>query len=135
MLNADRMQLKQVLSNLLTNAVQAVGDKGHVMLMVNSQNESDNLKIIDTGPGVPDDVRETIFEPLFTTKAKGTGLGLWISREIVFRHKGILKVINHSDLSQKEIQSICESINANDIEHALASNLEIGACFELTIPH
>ena len=135
MLNADRMQLKQVLSNLLTNAVQAVGDNGHVVLMVNSQNESDNLKIVDTGPGVPEGVRETIFEPLFTTKAKGTGLGLWISKEIIFRHKGLLKVINHSDLSQKEVQVICESINAGDVEHALSSNLEIGACFELIIPH
>ena len=135
MLNADRMQLKQVLSNLLTNAVQAVGDKGHVVLMVNSQNDSDNLKIVDTGPGVPEEVRETIFEPLFTTKAKGTGLGLWISKEIIFRHKGILKVIKHSDLSQKEIQAICDTINENDVEHALASNMEIGACFELTLPH
>jgi signal transduction histidine kinase len=135
MLNADRMQLKQVLSNLLTNAVQAVGDKGHVILLVTSQQKSDTLKVVDTGPGVSEAVRKNIFEPLFTTKAKGTGLGLWISKEIIYRHKGSLNVINHSDLSQKELQAIREDINAGDEDNAMSSSLEIGACFEVRLPH
>ena len=135
MLNADRMQLKQVLSNLLTNAVQAVGDKGHVMLLVSSQQKMDTLKIIDTGPGIPDNLRKNIFEPLFTTKAKGTGLGLWISKEIIHRHKGSLKVINHSDIPQKELQTIRQAISKADDNNALSSSLEIGACFEITVPH
>ena len=135
MLNADRMQLKQVLGNLLSNAVQAVGDNGHVILLVTSQQTSDTLKIIDTGPGVSESVRKNIFEPLFTTKAKGTGLGLWISKEIIYRHKGELKIINHSDLSQKDLQTISEDINAGGGGNALSSSLEIGACFELTMPH
>jgi signal transduction histidine kinase len=134
MLNVDRMQLKQVLNNILTNAVQAVGDKGHILLLVSSQNKNDTLKIIDTGPGIPEDVRKNIFEPLFTTKTRGTGLGLWISKEIVYRHKGSLKVINHSDLTQKELQTIRQAISTND-ENALSSSLEIGACFEIILPH
>lgn len=135
MLNADRMQLKQVLGNLLSNAVQAVGDNGHVILLVTSQQKSDTLKVIDTGPGVSESVKKNIFEPLFTTKAKGTGLGLWISKEIIYRHKGELKIINHSDLSQKDLQTISEDINAGHGGNALSSSLEIGACFELTMPH
>jgi len=134
MLNADRMQLKQVLSNLLTNSVQAVGDKGHVILLVNSQHKSDTLKIIDTGPGISESVKENIFEPLFTTKAKGTGLGLWISKEIVYRHKGSLNIINHSDLSQKELQIIREDIKMLGDDSSISSSLELGACFELTLP-
>lgn len=135
MLNADRMQLKQVLGNLLTNAVQAVGDQGHVILMVNSQQKWDTLKVIDTGPGISDAEKKNIFEPLFTTKAKGTGLGLWISKEIIYRHKGALKIINHSDLSQKDLQTISKDINASPDNHLSSSSLELGACFEVTIPH
>ena len=129
------MQLKQVLSNLLTNAVQAVGEKGHVILIVNSQQKSDSMKIIDTGSGITETDKKNIFEPLFTTKAKGTGLGLWISKEIVYRHKGSLNIINHSDLSQKELQTIHDDIKAGDDDNTISSSLELGACFELILPH
>ena len=135
MLNVDRMQIKQVLTNLIANAVQAVGEIGHVIVLANSIHETDIITIVDTGQGVPEDIRETIFEPLFTTKAKGTGLGLWISKEIVYRHRGVLKVIHHADLSEKELKTIDEMIGGDQVNHPLSSALGIGACFQLQLPH
>jgi len=135
MLNVDRMQIKQVLNNLITNAVQAIGEKGHVMVLANSKSDVDTIVVVDTGEGIPHETRESIFEPLFTTKTKGTGLGLWISKEIVFRHKGELKVINHSDLSIKELQTIREMLGLDEDIRPISSALEIGACFLLRLPH
>jgi signal transduction histidine kinase len=135
MINADRMQLKQVLNNLINNAISAIGDKGFVFLFASSANDIDVLRLIDTGPGIPENVRESIFEPLFTTKSKGTGLGLWISKEIVYRHRGALKVINHSDLSPKELQVISEIVNDTEEHLDMPLNPDLGACFEITIPH
>lgn len=134
-INADRMQLKQVLNNLISNALHAAGEKGYVFLFASSHGDNDFLRIVDTGSGIPENVRDSIFEPLFTTKSKGTGLGLWISKEIVYRHKGSIKVINHSDLPQKELQTISEVINGGKSTVDMSLNPEIGACFELCIPH
>jgi signal transduction histidine kinase len=135
LINADRMQLKQVLNNLISNAMYATGEKGYVFLFASSSGDNDFLRIVDTGSGIPENARESIFEPLFTTKSKGTGLGLWISKEIVYRHKGILRVINHSDLPQKELQKISEVINGGVSTIDMSLNPDIGACFELSIPH
>jgi len=133
--NADRMQLKQVMSNLINNAIQATGEHGHLMILAGSRKDSDYITVIDTGEGIPEENRKAIFEPLFTTKAKGTGLGLWISKEIVYRHRGELKVINHSDLSERELKLISESLTDTGAEQTLASTMGIGACFQLTLPH
>jgi PAS domain S-box-containing protein len=94
MLRADPLQLTQVLKNLLINAVQAIvaaGIKdGVVRLVASEMGGQYQLRISDNGPGVEESNRAQIFEPLFTTKAKGNGLGLWISREIIRAHGGEL---------------------------------------------
>ncbi len=133
--NADRTQIKQVMSNLINNAIQATGEHGHLIVLANSRRDCDYITVVDTGQGVPEEKRSTIFEPLYTTKAKGTGLGLWISKEIVYRHRGDLKVIHHSDLSKRELQLIAESLGGADAEQTIASTMGIGACFQLTLPH
>lgn len=134
-INADRLQLKQVMANLINNALQATGERGHVIVLANSRQDCDFITVVDTGPGISDDSAATIFEPLYTTKAKGTGLGLWISKEIVSRHRGDLKVIHHSDLSDRELQLVAESLHGKDASPTLASAMEIGACFQLSMPH
>ena len=130
---ADRMRLKQVMSNLINNGIQAIGDRGHLIVLAGSRHDYDYITVVDTGQGVVESDREAIFEPLFTTKAKGTGLGLWISKEIMYRHRGDLKVIRHSDLSKRELQLIAESLGDNQSVQTLASALEIGACFQLSL--
>jgi PAS domain S-box-containing protein len=93
-------QLEQVLINLITNAVHAVENGGHVV--VRAQIESPTtvvLEVGDSGPGIADGDHERIFEPFFTTKSdgKGTGLGLPIVRNIVEQHHGEIRV-GRSDL-------------------------------------
>lgn len=93
--HADAVQLRQVLVNLLMNAVQASGGRGGRVEVETSEAEDGRtvvLDVSDDGPGVPPERRDRIFEPFFTTKpaGEGTGLGLPISRRIVESHGGTL---------------------------------------------
>ncbi len=94
-------QLNQVFMNLLINAAQAIKDKGTIKIAthyVNGQSGAEQgyieIKISDTGRGIPEDKLNKIFEPFFTTKAvgKGTGLGLSIAYDIIQKHKGEISV-------------------------------------------
>ena len=84
--SADPQQLRQVLANLFTNSIQAVGGTGRILVRGLREPGWDVLTVSDDGPGVAPEIRERLFEPLFTTKAKGTGLGLVICRQILERH-------------------------------------------------
>ena len=100
--HADAVQLEQVLLNLLINARQAMLGKPGSLTIKASSSESDEearIQVIDTGPGIPENLREKIFEPFFTTKGtakpgetRGTGLGLAICKEIVTHHNGRIEV-------------------------------------------
>ncbi|MGF1646927.1 MAG: sensor histidine kinase [Kineosporiaceae bacterium] len=88
-------ELNQVWTNLVDNAVDAMGGSGALTVRTFRQDRYVVVEIIDTGPGVPEDLRRRIFEPFFTTKpvGQGTGLGLDISRRIVVeRHRGDLRL-------------------------------------------
>ncbi|KFA91575.1 protoglobin domain-containing protein [Archangium violaceum] len=87
-LQGDPGQMRQVFVNLLENAVQAVGEKGEVVLSASAGPEKVELVLEDTGPGVSDAIRRRIFEPLMTTKARGIGLGLPLVKRIIERHGG-----------------------------------------------
>ncbi len=88
----DRIQIEMVLSNLLLNAAQAMWDSPVRQIRISSWAEGDRVRIrvADTGPGVPEGVREHLFEPMVSTKVDGTGLGLAISQTIVDAHSGTL---------------------------------------------
>jgi signal transduction histidine kinase len=79
----DPNQLRAALLNLLRNAREAMPDGGHVVLRVRSLGGQATVEVIDDGPGVPDDLRERLFEPFFSTKPQGTGLGLSMVRKIM----------------------------------------------------
>jgi signal transduction histidine kinase len=88
-------ELNQVWTNLIDNAVQAMGGSGTLTIRTMRDDDMIRVDIIDTGPGIPSEVRRRIFEPFFTTKpvGQGTGLGLDISyRIVVVRHGGDLSV-------------------------------------------
>jgi signal transduction histidine kinase len=80
-----------VITNLVNNAVDAVAPGGHVEVNTGKRgNGWPYLTVADDGPGVPDDQRHHLFEPHFTTKEGGTGLGLFMSFGIVHEHQGQL---------------------------------------------
>lgn len=80
---ARHVQLEQVLVNLLQNAVQACPPGGQIVLTVDTQGRQVRLSVTDDGPGVPPDLRDTLFQPFVTSKSEGIGLGLAIAREIM----------------------------------------------------
>jgi signal transduction histidine kinase len=88
-------ELNQVWTNLLDNAIDALGESGTITVRTRREADCVVVKIADDGPGIPDDVRARIFEPFFTTKpvGRGTGLGLDTVRRIVEqRHNGTIEV-------------------------------------------
>jgi signal transduction histidine kinase len=91
----DSHQLSQILLNLLTNAVQAVEGTGHIRIRAHAAEDSVRLDVMDSGPGIPPQNLEKIFEPLFTTKARGIGLGLAVSRTLARANGGDLSATNN----------------------------------------
>ncbi len=89
----DPTHLRQVLWNLLLNAVQAIDDGGHIEIKVNDvKHKMVNIEIRDNGCGIPNDVVQTIFDPFYTTKPEGTGLGLSIVHRILEAYSSRLDV-------------------------------------------
>ena len=91
---AHGSELNQVWTNLLDNAIDAIGGEGTIKVRTERENGRILVEISDTGPGIPEDARGKVFEPFFTTKdvGKGTGLGLDIVRRIISeKHKGSIR--------------------------------------------
>jgi len=99
-IEADQHQISQVIINLLLNAMDAINEKGKII--ISSDLSSDGrieIKIIDNGTGIPEEHIDKIFDPFFTTKGpgKGTGLGLSVSARIVSLFGGSISVENNVD--------------------------------------
>jgi two-component system sensor histidine kinase HydH len=93
---ADPVRLTQALMNLVINAVQAVEKNGRVQVGATKSTAGDALvlQVQDNGPGIPANKLEEVFDPYFTTKPEGIGLGLWIARQIAVAHGGTLRTEN-----------------------------------------
>jgi two-component system NtrC family sensor kinase len=87
-------QIQQIFFNLILNALDAMPEGGEIR--ISAQPVTDGVEIIfaDNGPGIPEDRRENIFEPFFSTKEGGTGLGLTVSYNIVTAHGGTLDLLD-----------------------------------------
>lgn len=98
-------ELNQVWTNLIANAIDAVGEQGELILRTRRTDGWVRVEIQDDGPGIPADLQPKLFSPFFTTKpmGKGTGLGLNISYNIVKKHAGEIKVISHPGLTCFEV--------------------------------
>lgn len=85
---ADPGQLEQVFSNVIENGIEALEGEGRLLIRGYEEGDGVVLEFVDDGPGLPEEEEAQVFEPLFTTKAQGTGLGLTICRQIVAAHGG-----------------------------------------------
>lgn len=88
----DSQQLTQVFLNLTMNAIQAMPTGGAVEYSIETTPSSVRIRVADTGPGIPADKRDRIFEPFVTSKPDGTGLGLAVTAQIVAAHQGRITV-------------------------------------------
>jgi signal transduction histidine kinase len=87
----DEAQLRQALLNLIRNAREAMAKGGDLAIgVVHAEGGGVEIRIDDTGSGVPEELRASIFDPFFTTKQRGTGLGLAVTREIIEAHRGTI---------------------------------------------
>ncbi len=93
-LKVDVLQIKQVFSNLISNALQAMPQGGELIVTTGKTNTSLSIAFSDTGVGISKENLNKLFNPLFTTKAKGIGLGLIICQIIVEGHRGKIEVVS-----------------------------------------
>lgn len=91
-LRLDADQLRQVVWNLALNALQAMGGGGRLSVATGRMGSHAFLRVADTGPGISEEVKNTLFRPFTTTKQKGTGLGLAVAERIVKAHGGRIEV-------------------------------------------
>src|SRR5579872_69506 len=94
-MTGDFVQLEIVLSNMIINSIQAIGESGKITISVEDKPDTLVIGVTDTGLGIPEKHMTKIFEPLFTTKQRGTGLGLASCRTIIKNHGGEIWVKNN----------------------------------------
>jgi len=94
-IDCDTDKLDAVFINLIVNSIQAMHEGGTIKIKINEQDNMTILEFVDSGEGIPYDDLEKVFEPLFTTKQKGTGLGLASCKNIVEQHHGEISVKNN----------------------------------------
>jgi two-component system, LuxR family, sensor kinase FixL len=91
-LRADRQLIEELVSNLVSNAIEAKGGPALVVVSARSEKDSVLLSVEDDGPGIPPDRQAAVFKPFVTSKPAGTGLGLAICRKIVEEHGGTIRI-------------------------------------------
>jgi signal transduction histidine kinase len=90
--SADADMLRIVFQNLLINSAHAMQGKGRIRVAVETIDSSCQIAFIDGGPGIPTEVRDKIFTPFFTTKSRGSGLGLPTAKRLIEAHNGQIAV-------------------------------------------
>ena len=122
-------EIRQLIANLLSNSIDAVQTGGQIRIRVSGHRDYSaeplagvRITVADTGPGIPTEDRQRLFEPFFTTKKDvGTGLGLWVCKNIVDKHKGSIRVKSSADpdRSWTAFSVFLPSLSVEDPEEAL----------------
>ena len=92
----DVNQLTRVFTNLINNSIQAIDKKGNIDIALKNKLTDVVIDVIDNGKGIPKELRNHIFEPQFTTKSNGKGLGLPMVFQILLSHKGEIELIENN---------------------------------------
>jgi two-component system sensor histidine kinase HydH len=92
----DEEKFEQVVLNLLINALEAMTGGGELLLRVRVEEGEFRVDVKDTGPGIPGEVQRHLFQPYFSTKAKGTGMGLALSEKLISQHGGSIDYVTGS---------------------------------------
>tara|TARA_B100001093_G_scaffold296837_1_gene283051 strand:- start:8815 stop:10212 length:1398 start_codon:yes stop_codon:yes gene_type:complete len=103
----DSNQFSRVFTNLINNSIQAIEEKGNIEIIIKNKEPLILIDVIDNGKGIPDEIKQHIFEPQFTTKSNGKGLGLAMVHQIILNHNGKISLIGAK---------------------------EKGACFKISVP-
>jgi signal transduction histidine kinase len=93
--NFDEQKIRTVFTNIILNAIQAMEGYGTITIKITGHTKFANIEISDTGPGIHEEDIPKIFDPLFTTRQTGTGLGLSTCKALVEQHKGTISVKNN----------------------------------------
>ncbi len=91
-IHAERFQMEQVFDNIITNSIQAISNKGTITITTNIKEDTTEIVFIDSGIGISANELPRIFEPFYSGRKKGTGMGLSIVRKIVLAHKGNINI-------------------------------------------
>ena len=85
-------QIKQAIMNLIKNSIEAMATGGSIVLNAKTSPEGIEVSVVDDGPGIPEERLRNLGEPFYTTKDRGTGLGLMVTYRIIQKHGGTVKV-------------------------------------------
>ena len=119
---AVRGEIRQIFANLLVNAIDASPHGGKLRIQVAGSGENVIIQFADDGPGVPDKDVEKIFEPFFTTKKDvGTGLGLWVAKDLAVRHGGEVHLAK-----DKSRQGACFEVKLPNVAVAEGLSVQVG---------
>jgi signal transduction histidine kinase len=91
-ISADPDMLRIVFQNLLINGAHAMHGKGRIRVAIGAVDSRCQIAFIDSGPGIPTEIREKIFTPFFTTKTRGSGLGLPTAKRLIEAHNGQIAI-------------------------------------------
>ena len=95
LIKCDVIKIRGIVTNILQNSVDALGNRGEITVTINDSAKFGEIVITDSGPGIPEKMIDTIFEPMYTTKSTGTGLGLASCKQLLKLHGGTISVTNN----------------------------------------
>ncbi|MEC8475674.1 MAG: HAMP domain-containing sensor histidine kinase, partial [Planctomycetota bacterium] len=117
-------EIRQVVLNLLTNALQSLNEDGSVQIYVTKTTENSTIRVVDNGCGMSPEVKRNLFEPFFTQRRNGggTGLGLSISRRIVMQHGGSLQANSCGEGTGSTLELSLPNTNQADLKERIETN-------------
>jgi two-component system sensor histidine kinase HydH len=118
----DQAKMEIVLANLMMNSIQAMNGAGTIQIILHDTPNDVIIQVVDTGCGIPENVLPKIFEPLFTTKQTGTGLGLASCKKIVEQHHGMINAKSKENQGTTFSIILPKQFVAEKIKKLVASN-------------
>ena len=103
---ADKNQIKQVLVNIILNSIEAISNNGVIYINIYAEGNLGIIEIIDNGCGIDDSYKDKIFQPFFTLKPQGTGIGLAVTSKLVEENKGGIFVESEENKGTKVVVSL-----------------------------